>query len=106
MCSHLPSPTFQSADTLAAPCIYTGTGINLKSCLPFPFYVLHSHPLEAFCFFSSPHKLTNGNRSIWRMVFVAGVVTLGVGVLVVVTNLKGRIQVTMHLIEVLFFSKP
>lgn len=63
-------------------------------------------PLRSLLFFSSPHKLTNGNCSIWRMVFVAGVVTLGVGVLMVVTNLKGRIQVTMHLIEVLFFSKP
>lgn len=37
------------------------------------------------------------------MVFVAEVVTLGVGVLMVVTNLKGRIQVTIHLLEVLFF---
>lgn len=40
------------------------------------------------------------------MVFVAGVVTLSVGVLMVVTNQKGRIQVTTHLIEVPCFSKP
>jgi len=108
ICSDLPSPTFQSAGTLAAPCKYIGTGINLEFCLPFPFYyILPPYPLKAFFFFpSSPQKHTNGNCSIWRMVFVAGVVTLSVGVLMVVTNLKGRIQVTIHLIEVLFFSQP
>lgn len=107
MCSDLPSPTFQSAGTLAAPCKYTGTGINLKFCLPFPFYyILPPYPLKAFFFFlPSPQKHTNGNCSIWRMVFVAGVVTLSVGVVMVVTNLKGRIQVTIHLTEVPFFSK-
>lgn len=108
MCSDLPSPTFQSAGTLTAPCEYIGTGINLKFCLPSPFYcILPPYPLKTFFFpLPSPQKHTNGNCSIWRMVFVAGVVTLSVGVLMVVTNLKGKIQVTIHLIEVPFFSKP
>lgn len=58
-----------------------------------------------FFLLSSPQKNTNGNCSIRRMVFVAGVVTLSVGVLMVVTNLKGRIQVTIHFLAP-FFTKP
>lgn len=38
------------------------------------------------------------------MVFVAGVVTLSVGVLMVVTNLKEGIQVTIHFVAP-FFAK-
>lgn len=83
------------------------TGINLKFCFSFPFYyILPPYPLNHFFFLlSSPQKNTNGNCSIWRMVFVAGVVIFSVGVLMVVTNLKGRIQVTIHFIAP-FFTKP
>lgn len=55
------------------------TGINLKYCLPVPFYyILPPYPIKDFFFLlSSPQ---NGNCNIWRMVFVAGVVTCNVGV--------------------------
>lgn len=78
---------------------------NSASSFPFIMF-LPPRPSKAFFFSPSPYKHTNENGSIWRMVFVAEVVTRSVGVLMVVTNLKGRIQVTRHLLEVLFFSKP
>lgn len=47
MCSDLPSPTFQSASTLSAPSKYIGTSINLKFCLPFPFYYILFLPFKS-----------------------------------------------------------
>lgn len=73
--------------------------------LPLLLYSPSLPPKPLFFLLSSPQKNTNGNCSIWRMVFVAGVVIFSVGVLMVVTNLKGRIQVTIHFIAP-FFTKP
>lgn len=101
MCCDLLSPTSQLAFSLLP--VHQVSISN--TVFPFPFlYSPSLPPKRLFFLLSSPQKYTNGNCSIWRMVFVAGVVTLSVGVLMVVTNLKEGIQVTIHFVAP-FFAK-
>lgn len=78
---------------------------QILSFFPLLLYSPSLPPKRLFFPLSSLQKYTHGNGSIWKMVFVAGVVTLSVGVLMVVANLKGRIQVTIYFI-VPCFTKP